>query len=178
MPETDEERFDRLSGMRGPAKVTNYSATYNVGVESLSRNGGMTRGEAKDFLKAFWDMNWAIKEISDKATVKKDSAGGLWLYNPVSGFWISLRYERDIFSSLNQSTGVYVFDTWKAYIKSKGLKVAFEYHDEVLLLAVEGREQEVEEVIQWAMGKTNDKIKLNVRIGCESKFGRSYSEVH
>jgi hypothetical protein len=35
----------------------------------------------------------------------------MWLYNPVSKFWYSAIY-KDIFSTLNQGTGVYCFDTW------------------------------------------------------------------
>lgn len=43
-----------------------------------------------------------------------NNAESMWLFNPVSKFWYSLRYPKDIFSTLNQGTGVFCFDTWIA----------------------------------------------------------------
>ena len=167
-----------VKDIRGPYKATNYSAVYGVGKAALARDLGIPVKDAAKLLKDYWERNWAVKEIAEEQVVKIIKNGEMWLFNPVSEFWISLRYEKDIFSSLNQSTGVFVFDTWKAYVKSKKQAVALEYHDEFLLRIKEGAEKDTEDVIQWAMVKTNEKIQLNVTIGCDSQFGNTYAECH
>lgn len=167
-----------VKGIRGPYKATNYSAVYGVGKAALARDLGIPVKDAAKLLKDYWERNWAVKEIAEEQVVKTIKNGEMWLFNPVSEFWISLRYEKDIFSSLNQSTGVFVFDTWLAYVKSKKQAVALQYHDEFLLRIKEGAEKDTEDVIQWAMVKTNEKIQLNVTIGCDSQFGENYAECH
>lgn len=57
--------------------------------------------------------------------------GPCGFYNPVSGFYYSLRYLKDVFSTLNQSTGVYIFDQWLLRVLMSGLNVPFQYHDEL-----------------------------------------------
>ena len=48
----------------------------------------------------------------------KSVNGSLWLFNPVSKLWYSLRAEKDIFSTLNQGTGTFCFDMWLGFILS------------------------------------------------------------
>ena len=166
-----------VKDVRGPYKAANYSCIYGIGPAALARDLGKSRSEASALIEAYWERNHAVRLVVDEQVVKKIK-GDMWLYNPVSGFWYSLRYEKDIFSTLNQGTGVYVFDNWKAFIKSRGNSVAFEYHDEVLLMCSLGSEDDTLNDIAWAIEMTNDKIGLNVRIECESKLGGDYASVH
>jgi len=178
MPETDEQRFKRLDAMRGPAKVTNYSALYNVGVASLSRNGGMPMKEAEAFLKAFWDMNWSIKQVAKDAYVRTLKDGSMWVKNPVSGFFYSLRNDRDTWSTLNQGTGVYLFDYWLMQCRKKGVLLSLTYHDELLTYTKIGNEHRQKQLLEEAMKEVNDTLKLNVEITSDIQFGESYSAVH
>ena len=66
----------------------------------------------------YWQRNWSVKRVAEELTVKTVD-GEMWLFNPVSELWYSLRYEKDRFSTLNQGTGVYCFDRWIWYILSK-----------------------------------------------------------
>jgi len=178
MPETDEQRFKRLDAMRGPAKVTNYSALYNVGVASLSRNGGMPMKEAEAFLKAFWDMNWSIKQVAKEAYVRTLKDGSMWVKNPVSGFFYSLRNDRDTWSTLNQGTGVYIFDSWLLRCRNKGVVISLSYHDELLTYVQKGKEDEMTEKLKSAMREVNETLKLNVNIESDIQYGGNYAEVH
>ena len=178
MPETDEQRFKRLDAMRGPAKVTNYSALYNVGVASLSRNGGMPMKEAEAFLKAFWDMNWSIKQVAKDAYVRTLKDGSMWVKNPVSGFFYSLRNDRDTWSTLNQGTGVMIVDLWIMFMRKKGLVVSMQYHDEVLVYTGSNKKAEVQKLMEEAMQQVNDTLKLNVTLNIDVNFGDSYAEAH
>jgi len=178
MKETDEERFKRLDAMRAPAKSTNYSATYKVGAPKLSREGGMSQREAKAFLDAFWKLNWSILKLEKDQYVKTLKDGSMWLKNPVSGFYYSLRYEKDIFSTLNQGTGVFIFDSWVLRARKKGVRLSKNYHDEILFSVPKGKEKVMQEALHEAMQEVNESLKLNVTIGVDVKFGQSYAECH
>jgi len=178
MPETDEQRFKRLDAMRGPAKVTNYSALYNVGVASLSRNGGMPMKEAEAFLKAFWDMNWSIKQVAKEAYVRTLKDGSMWVKNPVSGFFYSLRNDRDTWSTLNQGTGVFIFDSWLLRCRNKGVVFSLQMHDEHLSYIKIGNEHRQKQLLEEAMKEVNDTLKLNVEITSDIQFGPDYASVH
>ena len=163
--------------VRQKAKVVNFSATYKIGAEALSRNSGLTLKEAKRVLKVYWERNKAILLI-EKDLVVKEVHGQKWQQNPVNGWWYSLRAEKDRFSTLNQGTAVYVFDVWVMYMRQLGLRVAMQYHDEVLLNLKEGTEERVRDIINEAILLTNNRLQLNVKIGCSVDFGSNYSETH
>ncbi len=105
----------------------------------------------------------------------------MWLYNPVSKFWYNLRNTKDIFSVLNQSTGVYCFDTWTRIIRKDPLvNLSLQYHDELGFYLDDNQERkaEVRQVLNNSVVKLNQLIKLNVPLGISSKFGFSYADTH
>ena len=166
-----------LKALRKNYKVVNYSATYGVGAPKLARETGMTKGEAKTLLEAFWSRNWAIERVAKNLRVR-ELFGGMWLKNPVSGFWYSLRSDKDRFSTLNQSTGVFCFDTWVSLCRTEGIKSIGQFHDEIIALVKEGEEGEVEKIMHNAAVKLNDKVKLNVPLGTDVQFGKTYADIH
>lgn len=176
-PEKQKELFNRLTGIRKKAKTTTYSATYGVGKAKLARTAGTTEKEAQILLDGFWKMNWAVEAFADDAKVKT-VGGQMWVWNPVSQFWYTLRYDKDKFSTLNQGTGAYCFDTWLGYCMIRGVLPCGQFHDEFITPLPEGQEKDYEEVLTWAIAKTNDKLKLNVELGIDIQFGKRYSEIH
>lgn len=165
-----------LKPIRSLYKGANYSAIYGVGAPKLARSLGITVKEAGELLEAYWARNWSVKEISKGQYVKTLKDGSMWLQNPVSGYYHSLRYEKDIFSTLNQSTGVYCFDTWLAYCKKDGINISLQYHDEQLSLSENNTE--TEKKLRSAIDKTNKRLKLNVLLDIDVQFGDNYAEVH
>lgn len=161
--------------IRQKAKTVNFSATYKVGAETLARNGGFKLSFAKKLLKTFWERNKAILDVENSLEIK-EVYGQKWLKNPVSGFWYTLRAEKDKFSTLNQSTAVYVFDTWLKYIRQKGIKISYQCHDE--WLANIKNKEETEEIIKKSIDEVNNELKLNVKIGCSYEFGLNYADCH
>ena len=166
-----------LKALRKNYKVVNYSATYGVGAPKLARETGMTKGEAKTLLEAFWSRNWAIERVAKNLRVR-ELFEGMWLKNPVSGFWYSLRSDKDRFSTLNQSTGVFCFDTWVSLCRAEGIKSIGQFHDEIIALVKEGEEGDVEKIMHSAAVKLNDKVKLNVPLGTDVQFGKTYADIH
>lgn len=169
-----------LKSIRDPFKIVNYSAIYGVGVPKLSREGGFSRSEASTLLTTYWERNWSVKVIAKEQYVKTLKDGTMWLKNPVSGFYHSLRFEKDIFSTLNQSTGVYCFDTWVAYCAAAGVEIPMQYHDEILAECDDDEQsiKDTKERMQNAITKTNEKVKLNVQLAIDIQTGYNYAQVH
>jgi DNA polymerase I-like protein with 3'-5' exonuclease and polymerase domains len=175
MDESPRQRFDRIDKLRKKAKVVNYSALYSVGAAKLSRESGMSRKEAQILLDKFWELNWSIKKVSQQQFTK-EVGGYTWLKNPVSGFWYELRYTKDIFSTLNQGTGVFLFDSWLARARLKGYNGQGQFHDETLASVAD--ESRSREALKYGIEKLNQDLKLNVDFGIDTKVGKNYAEVH
>jgi len=179
--ETNNQRYKTLKAMRSPAKVTNYSSLYGVGKVKLAREAGMTVKEADALITAFWDMNWSIKQVAKDAYVRTLKDGSMWVKNPVSGFFYSLRNDRDTWSTLNQGTGVFIVDSWIMHLRKTthpSVVVSMQYHDEVLVYCKSGDEEQLGKALESAMAKVNETLKLNVTIEVDHKTGGSYSAVH
>jgi hypothetical protein len=170
------ERPD-LKKVRKSYKVVNYSATYGIGAAKLARGTGLSVKEAKVLLEAFWARNWAIKQVSEGVRIR-ELFDSMWLQNPVSKFWYSLRSEKDRFSTLNQGTGVFCFDTWVALCRKNGIKTIGQFHDEIVALVELGKEEEVDQLLHWAASKLNEKVQLNVPLGADVQFGKTYASIH
>ena len=166
-----------LKALRKNYKVVNYSATYGVGAPKLARETGMTQGEAKTLLNAFWSRNWAIEKVASRLQTR-ELFGSMWLKNPVSGFWHSLRSEKDRFSTLNQSTGVFCFDKWVKECRGMGLQTIGQFHDEIIVLTKEGDEDKVENIMQMSINNVNHEVNLNVPLGTDVQFGNTYADIH
>ncbi len=181
----DHKLYDETKGKQGKsyksirhkAKTTNFSATYGVKAPSLARNAGISEKEAQKLLDVYWKRNEAILKVS-KNLKMKNVYGQQWIQNPVSGFWYTLRALKDKFSTLNQGTAVYVFDLWVKYMRSYGIKIAYQCHDEKVSNVEKGTEEEIEFLIKKAIKAVNKELKLNVQIDCSVSFGKTYAEIH
>jgi DNA polymerase I-like protein with 3'-5' exonuclease and polymerase domains len=166
-----------LKNMRKNYKVVNYSATYGVGAAKLSRETGMTIPQAQTLLDAYWQRNWSVKAFSESQPVRKINEE-MWVQNPVSKFWHSLRFEKDVFSTINQSTGAYCFDRWVALYRSHRSNIVGQFHDESINVVKKGDEDEHTLVLKWSIKRLNEQLKLNVDLGIDIQYGQNYAEVH
>lgn len=173
---------------RGNAKVINFSAVYGAGPPKIASTLGCSLEFAKLLHTAYWSRNKAVKQVANSVTtiaVQVPDADilnvpetQLWLYNPVSKFYYTLRNEKDIFSTLNQGTGVYCFDTWVSKVRKKGIKITLQYHDEIGLNLLKEDKDKVKKSLQDSIKETDDLIKLNVPLGISVDFGNTYADVH
>ena len=102
----------------------------------------------------------------------------MWLWNPISKLWYSLRYEKDIFSTLNQGSGVYCFDTWIKHFRKKRPQLTGQMHDEVILEVKKGHREGAEKLLRDAIDETNKELKLNRDLDIDVQFGDTYAEIH
>jgi len=175
--EEQTKNYKRLKAIRLKSKKVNFGALYGAGISKLALTANISEREAKILHTAYWERNKAVKLISD-ACIIKEVNGMKWLYNPVSRFWYSLRIEKDKFSTLNQGLGVYCFDIWLRYVRSQGIKLCGQFHDECISCIPKGTEDEVRQKLLNAIAKTNEELKLNIELGISIDFGQSYKDIH
>jgi DNA polymerase I-like protein with 3'-5' exonuclease and polymerase domains len=174
-PKEQKMEYERIKAIRKAYKATNYSAVYGVGVPTLARQMGITQRKAKGLLNAYWEKNHSVRKIADQQFVKK-VGGYSWLKNPVSGFYYELLYDKDRFSTLNQGTGVYIFDSWLMRAKRLGYMGQAQFHDETAASVQDS--SQTRDILFQAVDKLNQDLKLNVTIAIDMQVGQNYSETH
>lgn len=169
--------YKALKVVRAIGKKGNYTAVYGAGDAAIARAIQRPLNEGKRFKEAYWKRNWSVLAIAEEQVVKK-CLGGMWLYNPVSELWYSLRYEKDRFSTLNQGTGVWCFDLYIKNIRNGGPPIVGQFHDEFVAVVKKGNREKLKAHCQRAIDKTNEELKLNRELDFSVDFGLSYAEIH
>lgn len=173
----DKSRYKKIKSARSIFKNGNYACQYGAGVPRLMVTCGIERSEAANLHKTYWERNWAIKAVADEQEIR-EVRGQMYLKNPINGFYYSLRFEKDIFSTLVQGSAAYCFDIWLSYILDEREQLTGQFHDEVILEVSKGYREEVKEFLDETIRKTNDLLGLNVPLGIGVQFGERYSEIH
>jgi len=171
------ELLNSVTPIRDIFKSGNYACQYGAGPPRLALTANIRLEKAKQVHEAYWKKNWAIKEVAAQQKTKT-VAGQMWLLNPVSGLWYSLRYEKDIFSTLVQGTASYVFDKWVGKFRSKRSQMTAQFHDEVVLEIRLGNRKKAERLLRNAIKELNEELNLNRELGIDVQFGNRYSEIH
>lgn len=176
---TDEENefYGNIKGLRLKAKKTNFAAIYGAGAPKIAVTANIPLKEGEIFHKTYWEVNWAVKEIANNA-IRKSVNGQSWLFNPISQLWYILKTDKDAFSTLNQGTGAYAFDTWTRYCRIGGHKICLQYHDEHVGPILKGKEEDTKKILLKAIDQTNEELKLNITLGISIAFGESYADIH
>lgn len=167
----------RVKAIRHTYKQGNYAATYGAKPKRIAVTIGCTLPAAEKIYNAYWKRNWAINSVAKEQRVEMFD-GSFWLFNPVSKFWYSLRCDKDRFSTLNQGTAVYCFDTYLKHIRNGGPPIIAQFHDEWVALVRLGNEKRLEEHVSKAIKETNEELKLNRELSAELHFGSNYGEIH
>jgi hypothetical protein len=167
----------RLKKIRSKAKVVNFSGIYGAGPPKIALTTGMSLQESTLLHTIYWERNKAVKQIAND-TVSKVVRGQMWLYNPVSKFWYSLRQAKDKFSTLNQGTGVYCFDMHISNVRKQGIKINLQYHDEIGFSFLKSDIEAIKNKLNLAIQLTNQTLKLNIPLGISIDFGSNYADCH
>ena len=210
--EEQKQLFNRLKKVRGVAKTANFACVYGAGGSKIAKTAKISEKEGYKLHKIYWEKNIAVKKTANACIVKEvpyraivkiqeptgefDKEGNpitvvkyqdtvknqKWLYNPISGFWLFLKAEKDRFSTLNQSSGVFVVDSWiyqvRKQLKSLGIKLCLQYHDELLLYCKKEHVLIVKQILRESMQIVNTNLKLNVEIKISDDEGSCYADCH
>lgn len=174
-------RFKRIKGIRHIAKTSNFAITYNAFPPKIAETAKISIQEAQHLFNIYWERNKAIKRVVSNCEIK-NIKGDYWVKNPISGIWLYLKEEKDTFSTVNQSSGVYVFDTLLKCIKERLYKlkipIVFQYHDEGLMYFHKEYKEEVKKIIDDSVMQMNNTLKLNIEIKVSISFGNNYADCH
>lgn len=170
-------RVHELKPIRHSAKTTNYSCTYGAYPPKIASSAGIPLDEAKVLWETYWKRNWSIEAIAEEQYVK-EVGDEHWLFNPVSGLYYNLRFEKDRFSTLNQGTGSYCFDIWLGFVLRETESLIGQFHDEHIFLIKKGNREYAEKILRQAIEKTNKVLKLNRDMDIDVQFGNNYGEIH
>jgi DNA polymerase I-like protein with 3'-5' exonuclease and polymerase domains len=164
--------------IRDIAKNGNYACQYGAYPPRLSITCGISIEKAQELFDGYWKLNWSIQEVAKRQRVKTLEDGDMWLFNPLSGFWYSLRKDNDRFSTLIQGTASYVFDLWVNRILRHRPQLTAQFHDEIVLTVKEGYREEIEKFLRKCIKETNDELKLNRQLDIGVQFGDRYAGIH
>jgi hypothetical protein len=175
----EEEKLlmDKLKLSRSKGKTTNYSSLYLVGPKTLARTLSISEKEAKALIESYWKIHYAVKEFSE-SLIHKEVDGQLWVYNPMSKFWMAGRSVRSNFSLINQSSAVYCFNMWVWNITKLGLWPIAQTHDDLVIRCLAGDVEKTKGILNQAMVNLNKQLKLNVEVACEIEVGDNFAETH
>lgn len=171
------EKETDYSFERAKSKTANYACVYGAGGATVARGAKISKAEGEALVEKYWERNWAVKKVAEVQKTKR-CLDSMWLFNPVSKLWYSLRTDKDRFSTLNQGTGVYCFDMWIANFMKKRNQLTGQMHDEIILTVKKGYREQVEKLLRDAIDDTNRQLKLNRDLDIDVQFGDSYAEIH
>jgi hypothetical protein len=177
---TDEEKtnfHDKLDKKRHSGKQTNYSSMYGIGKDKLAKDLGIAVKESTKLIEAYWIKNKCVRTFSESCETKTVN-GQLWVKNPLNNYYYSLRSTKDIFSTVNQGTGDYIFTLWQHNLMSMGVTLYAGFHDEIVTCCKSEDCDIVIDKLKKAMERVNKQLNLQVPVGIDYKIGNSYSEVH
>lgn len=172
-----KNEYKRIGKKRKDAKPVNFSAVYGVGKKKLSQTTGWPEEKSENLLSIYWKRNWAVRCIAEACTVVTID-GQMWLWNAMSKLYYSLRFEKDRFSTLNQGSGVFCFDNYVREVRSRGVRISGQFHDEIAFKLREERKEEIRTILNDSIKAVNDHLKLNVPLGISMDFGKNYAETH
>lgn len=178
--------FKVLDKIRQSGKTTNYACQYGAGASTVARAAGAPQSMGTTLHEGYWKLNWSVKAIAE-ATKTKKMAGVNWQWNPISQLWYFLKSDKDRFSTLCQGTGAFICDMWIENV----IRICMErynippnlcgqFHDELILRlrdTPKSRET-MKGIVQEAIERVNELVKMNTTLGCDVAFGKSYADIH
>lgn len=181
-----EEERTAVAVKREEAKPVNYLSVYGGSYKALMRQTGWDEERCKAAIDAYWELNWAVKALAEDQTLVEDSKGLMWLINPISGLLYNVRTEKDIFSTLAQGTGAYLFDCWidkileKQYNDFGGKTLTAQVHDEIVLVHKDTPRfrEYFEGIIRDSIKEVSEEYLVRRHLDCDVSFGRDYGSIH
>lgn len=191
---TQQEFDDYMNGIKPPhvaearsqGKTASYAVAYGGMPASIASGAGVSMDVAERLYDAYWKLHWSIKAVTEEQVLIEDSRGLKWLINPVNGFLYNIRSDKDIWNTLCQGTGSFLFDCWTDKVLSLQTKLwgkctqTAEFHDEVVYVFRDS--QRIRDVftkmLEDSIIEVSEEYKLRRELGCDIQFGVRYSQIH
>ena len=73
---------------------------------------------------------------------------------------------------------MYCFDLWVRQVRQAGIKIMFQYHDEIAFSLKREEENRIRKTLLSCIEEVNKIVKLNIPLGISVDFGENYAAVH
>lgn len=181
---------------RDKSKNGYYACMYGCAGPKLASTLGLPVKMGNDKLEAFWEANPATKALKENLEKYWTSTGREKYLPAIDGRMLCTRKKSALLNTIFQSCGgismdyaLCFMDSWlgglhwenrKPYYIYKGFvvkRVAY-MHDEVEFECEEAIAGEISQMIEKAIEKAGQYLKLKVPLAGEGKTGKSWCEVH
>jgi len=174
--------------MRSAAKAVNFGVLYGMGSYGLSWRTGLTRAEAQDFIKKYFEQFAGVKKYIDQtlAFAKKEgyveTLFGRRRYIPElqsDNFMLRSAGERMAINMPIQGTAADVMkmamiEVQKSIKSENDVRLILQVHDELVLEVKKGLEDEVAKMVKETMESV---VKLRVPIDVSVGVGKRWGEI-
>jgi len=187
----------RWKAYRNPSKNGYYAIMYGAGAPKVASTLKIPEKYGKVALDSFWEANPGTKQLKDALEKYWDSTGKKKFLPAIDGRILLTRKKSALLNTIFQSCGGITMDyaglfmdkwlgkmQWDAkrrpYYSYKGYivrRIGY-FHDELEYECSTEIAQEVSEMIEKAIQKAGEFLKLKVPLAGEGKVGVSWKEVH
>ncbi len=181
---------------RDKSKNIYYAALYGAGDAKIASTAGLPESRGKEISEKFWAANSATKALKDNLEKYWETVGIKKYVPAIDGRILITRKKSALLNTIFQSCGGIAMDyaccfmdAWlgglkwkdrKPYYLYKGYEVrrVGYYHDEIEFECEEPIAEEVARMIEKAIAKAGEFLKLNVPLAGEGKVGNNWKETH
>lgn len=181
---------------RDRSKNIYYAAMYGAGDAKIASTAGLPEKRGKEISEKFWKANQGTKKLKDALEKYWESRGRSKYLPAIDGRMLCTRKKSALLNTIFQSCGGIAMDyaccfldSWLGGLKWKDRKPYYIYkgyvvrrigytHDEVEFECEDAIAGEVAKMIEKAIEKAGQYLKLNVELAGEGKVGKNWCEVH
>lgn len=194
---TDFNKEDpKFKPFRDRSKNGYYCIMYGGGAPKVASTLGIPDRMGKEKLELFWEVNDATKQLKDNLEKYWTSTGREKYLPAIDGRMLCTRKKSALLNTIFQSCGgismdyaLCFLDAWLGGLHWKDRKPHYVYkgfvvkrvaymHDEVEFECEEVIAVEIGKMIEKAIEKAGQHLKLKVPLAGEAKTGKSWCEVH
>ena len=169
---------------------------YGAGGPKVASTLGLPEKMGNEKLERFWEANPAIKSLRDNLEKYWETRGKNMFLPAIDGRILRTRKKSALLNTIFQSCGGITMDyagcfldIWLGGLKWKDRKPYYLYkgyvvrriayqHDEYEFEAEDAIADEIASMIEKAIEKAGQYLKLNVPLAGEGKVGKNWREVH
>lgn len=181
---------------RDTSKNGYYACMYGCAGQKLASTLGLPVKMGNEKLEAFWEANPATKELKENLEKYWETTGRSKYLPAIDGRMLCTRKKSALLNTIFQSCGgiamdyaLCFMDSWLGKMYWKDRKPYYLYkghvvrrigywHDEAEFECEESVAEEITRMIEKAIEKAGQHLKLRVPLAGEGKYGKSWMETH
>ena len=182
---------------RDRSKNVFYATLYGAGDAKIASTAGLPESKGKEVSEKFWAANPGTKKLKDALERYWENSGKKKYLPAIDGRILLTRKKSALLNTIFQSCGgiimdyagcfldswlgkIYWDDLGRPYYLYKGCvvrRVGY-FHDEYEFECEEDVAEEVSKMIEKAIARAGEFLKLNVPLAGEGKTGKTWKETH